>query len=121
VGLHQHPWAISADGQKKWGRVSGEDYPFETSPVVLENGSICCVSTVGMLTYVSPEGDHKWMYYLYAYDYGSPAVGPTGAIYVPDLGGNLNALRAGVVLARTPWPKFRDNARNTGNLQDATR
>jgi len=124
VGVLPHLWAISADGKKKWGRVGGEEeYPFETSPVVLASGSICCVSRLGMLCYFSPEGVMKWMYYLYGYGYGSPAVGPTGAIYVPDggvAGGAFTALRADAALAHTPWPKFRGNARNTGNLRDAT-
>ena len=44
VGVHQHLWAITPDGQKKWGRVGGQDYPFESPPVVLADGSICCVS-----------------------------------------------------------------------------
>jgi len=70
-----------------------------------------------MLSYVTPEGVTQEMYYLYGYGYGSPAIGPTGAIYVPGPGGFI-ALRAGVSLARTPWPKFRGNARNTGNAQD---
>ena len=123
VGVLQHLWAISADGQKKWGRVGGEDYPFDTSPVVLANGSICCVTRYGMLCYADPDGALHEMYYLYGYGYGSPAVGPTGAIYVPDGGvadGGFTALRAGAALARTPWPKFRGNARNTGNIQDMT-
>jgi hypothetical protein len=64
----------------------------------------------------------EWKYYLYRYGYGSPAVGPTGDIYAPDcgvaFGRGFSALRAGVALARTPWPKFRGNARNTGNLLD---
>ena len=122
VGVLQHLWAVNSDGQKKWGRVGGEDYPVDTSPVVLANGSICCVSRYGLLNYVSAEGIVLGMYYLYGYGYGSPAVGPTGAIYVPDCGvagGGLTALRAGASLARTPWPKFRGNARNTGNAQDA--
>jgi outer membrane protein assembly factor BamB len=122
VGVLQHLWAISPDGKKKWGRVGGEDFPFETSPVVLASGTICCVSSYGMLCYYSPEGVPQWMYNLCGYGYGSPAVGPTGAIYVPDrsvLGSGFTALRAGAALARTPWPRFRGNARNTGNLQDS--
>jgi hypothetical protein len=63
------------------------------------------------------------MYHLYGYGYGSPAIGPSGAIYVPDRsaaqGCGFTALRAGAALARTPWPKFRSNARNTGSIQDA--
>jgi hypothetical protein len=117
VGVLAHLWAITSDGKKKWGRGGDEEYPFETSPVVLASGSICCVSSYGMLSYVTPEGVTQEMYYLYGYGYGSPAIGPTGAIYVPGPGGFI-ALRAGVSLARTPWPKFRGNARNTGNAQD---
>jgi outer membrane protein assembly factor BamB len=122
VGVLQHLWAISPDGKKKWGQVGGEDYPFETSPVVLGNGSVCCVTRYGMVCYVTPEGVIQPMYYLYGYGYGSPAVGPTGLIYVPDAGvafGGFTALRAGVELGRTPWPRFRGNARNTGNIRDA--
>ena len=110
--------------RRNGGAVGGEDYPFEASPVVLADGSICCVSRYGMLCYVKPEGVERCMYYLYGYGYGSPAVGPTGAIYVPDCGiafGGFTALRAGAALAHTPWPKFRGNARNTGNVQDAPR
>jgi outer membrane protein assembly factor BamB len=122
VGVQQHLWAISVDGKKKWGRVGGADHPFETAPVVLADGSVCCVSHYGMLCYVSPEGAIREMYFLCGYGYGSPAVGPTtGAIYVPDncVTGGFTAVRAGAALARTPWPRFRGNARNTGNLQDA--
>jgi outer membrane protein assembly factor BamB len=122
VGVLGDLWAISSDGKKKWGQAGDNTNPFETSPVVLANGSICCVSRYGMVSYVSPEGIMKWLYYLYGYGYGSPAVGPTGAIYVPDrgaaFGGGFTALRAGAALAHTPWPKFRGNARNTGNVQD---
>ena len=75
-----------------------------------------------MLCYVTPEGVVQPMYYLYGYGYGSPAVGPTGAIYVPDCGGGggaFTAVRAEASLARTPWPRFRGNARNTGNILDS--
>ena len=122
VGVLQHLWAISADGKKKWGRVGGEDYPFEASPVVLADGSICCVSRYGMLCYVSPEGVLQWMYYLYGYGYGSPAVGPTGAIYVPDLaafGVRFHRVAGGRVAGPHALAQVPGNARNTGNIQDA--
>jgi outer membrane protein assembly factor BamB len=122
LGVLDSLWAVSSDGQRKWMRVGEPNYPFETSPVVLGSGSICWVSCYGMLLYSNPEGVQQWMYYLYGYGYGSPAIGPTGAIYVPDsggvAGGGFTALRAGASLARTPWPKFRGNPRNTGNVQD---
>ncbi len=122
VGVLQYLWAISPEGQKKWGPVGGEYYPIEASPVVLGDGSICYVTSRGMLYYSSPEGASRHLYSLLGYGYGSPAVGPNGMIFVPDWGipyGGFTALRAGATLAHTPWPKFRGNARNTGNLQDS--
>jgi outer membrane protein assembly factor BamB len=123
VGVGAHLWAINSDGKKKWGRTGDDEFPFEASPVVLASGSICCVSRYGVLYYSSPEGVEQWKYQVHPYGYGSPAVGPTGAIYVPDRRvfafGGFSALRAGAALARTPWPKFRGNARNTGNALDA--
>ena len=122
VGVLEFPWAISADGQKKWGRADREGNPFDTSPVVLADGSICWVSRAGQLTYSSPEGGVQNMSYLFWYGGGSPAVGRGGEIYVSDGGAaagcGFTALRAGAVLARSPWPKFRGNARNTGNALD---
>ena len=103
-------------------RLGEPNYMFDTSPVVLKNGFICCVSSYGMLWYADSGGGLQGMYYLYGYGGGSPAIGPTGAIYVPDFGGvaggAFTALRAGASLARTPWSHFRGNSRNTGNAQD---
>jgi len=122
VGVGEFPWAISAEGKKKWGRDDREGNPFDTSPLVLADGLVWWVSGYGLLSTANPEGALTGMYYLYGFGYGSPAVGPTGAIYVPDRGAasacGFTALRAGAALARTPWPKFRGNARNTGNAQD---
>src|SRR5208337_4848497 len=102
VGVLDHLWAISPDGKKLWGRDSDNANPFDASPVVLADRSICCVSRYGMLCFASPEGVYKEMYYLYGYGYGSPAVGPTGVIYVPDQGADaacgFTALRASAAL-----------------------
>ena len=121
VGVNPELWAISPDGQMKWGRVGGEENPMDASPVILADGSIWCVSRYGMLCCFNPGGERREMKYLFGYGYGSPAIGPTGAIYVPDWGvpgRGFSALHAGAALAHTPWPKFRGNARNTGNIQD---
>ena len=97
---------------------------YESEEVMrLADGSICGVARSGLLVNLDPERNWGWSYYLYGYGYGSPAVGPTGAIYVPDCGvagRGFSALRAGASLAHTPWPKFRGNARNTGNAQDTS-
>jgi outer membrane protein assembly factor BamB len=120
VGVLQHLWAINPDGKKKWGRIGGEDRLFESTPVVLADGSICGVKRDGLLFNRDSEENLVWTYYLSGYGYGSPAVGPTGTIYAPDCGvAGVSALRASLPLARSPWPKFRGNARNTGNVQDS--
>jgi hypothetical protein len=75
-----------------------------------------------LIWFHNQDGTVQKTHYLSSYGYGSPAVGPTGMIYAADCGivfGGFSALRADAPLARTPWPKFRGNARNTGNLQDA--
>jgi outer membrane protein assembly factor BamB len=127
VGVGAHLWAISADGEKKWGRTGDAEYPLDSTPVALVDGEVCCVSRYGWLYYYNSEGVLRYMYKVGQYIYGcysSPAVGSTGAIYLPDAipfsSPGFTSLRAGASLARTPWPKFRCNARNTGNLQDAT-
>lgn len=124
LGVHQHLWAITPDGQKKWGRVGGEEYPCDNPPIVLAEGSICWVSRYGVLCFTSQEAVLRYMNYLYGYGYGSPAVRPSGAIYAPNRGAysgcGFTAFRAGAALARTPWPKFRGNPSNTGNALDVT-
>ena len=56
VGVHAHLWAISSDGRKKWEGSGGEDYPLESSPLVLASGSICYVSGYGTLIYAHSGG-----------------------------------------------------------------
>jgi outer membrane protein assembly factor BamB len=124
LGVLGNFWAFGSDGKKKWGKVGDEEFPCDSSPVVLDDGSICGAGRFGVLSYISPEGVGRAIYSPGSYGYGSPAIGPTGAIYVPDQRAyatcGFTALRAGVALAASPWPKFRGNARNTGNALDVT-
>lgn len=123
LGVYAHFCAISPEGKKLWQRFGDELYPFVASPLVLANGFICCVSRSGLLCYMTPEGGVQGKYSLHGYGYGSPTVGPTGQIYTADNTvpfGGFSSLRAGTALARTPWPKFRCNTRNTGNVLDAS-
>jgi hypothetical protein len=120
VGVLEHLWAIHPGGKKKWGSPGGLYLPWESTPVVLADGTILCFWNAGLWGF-SAERDGLWNYSVLLYHYGSPAVGPTGTIYVPDATkaiGGLAALPNGVPLARSPWPRFRGNARNTGNALD---
>jgi outer membrane protein assembly factor BamB len=127
VGVLQNLWAINSDGTKKWGRTDSEYYPgnyyaCEATPIVLADGTIVTVGRPELLSDFSAEMVLQWRYHLARYGYGSPAIGPTGTIYVPGacptIWRGFLALCNNVPLARTPWPKFRGNARNTGNIQD---
>jgi outer membrane protein assembly factor BamB len=119
LGVNKQLWAVTPEGKKKW-QVGAEDF-VEAPPLVFSDGSACFVSRYGMLVAVDPAARHKWAFYLYYHGCASPAVGESGAVYVPGKWRCFYALRAGTPLASTPWPKFRGNARNTGNLGDSRR
>jgi outer membrane protein assembly factor BamB len=123
VAVNASWWGITPDGTKQWENV--QEGPIENSAVALADSSMCFLSYYGLLS--NRDRDHalRWNYYLYGFRHGSPAIGPTGTIYVPDnsignFGAGFTALRASTPLAQTPWPKFRGNARNTGNVRDMT-
>ena len=122
VGVNNSLCAITPDGKTKWQR--GTERLLDTSPVVLADNTVCFVAHEGLVCDVDPEMNLMWTYYVYGYGYGSVAVGATGTLYLPDggkgeFGVGFSAMRLNVPLARTPWPKFRGNARNTGNIQDS--
>jgi outer membrane protein assembly factor BamB len=122
VGVENSFWAISPEGKQKWWR--RVECRIDAPGVVLADGSICIVSRGGYMCGIDPENNLIWTLYLYGYGYGSPTIGPGGTLYTYDssrghLSSGLTAVTLGQPLARTPWPKFRCNLRNTGNALDA--
>ena len=83
VGVMEHLWAIHPDGKTKWGATGGVYNPSEATPVVLADGTIVCFWDAALWG-ISAEPVGLWNYSVLIYHYGSPAVGPTGTIYVPD-------------------------------------
>jgi hypothetical protein len=49
----------------------------------------------------------------------SSNVGDNGTIYCSHSGVTFSAFQNNSTLAKTPWPRFRGNRRNTGNVADA--
>ena len=116
VGVNSGIWAITPDGKQKWSRPTEE--PVEASPIALSDKSVCLVSRTGGLGDVDAENVLKWGHYCYGYGYATPAVSPAGMLYLSEKAGLYSAIPVGASLAKSPWPKFRGNARNTGNISD---
>ena len=124
VGVNGAVWGITGEGKKQWEweyetAKSWPNHSVEASPVVFSDGSVCHFARSGLLITLFFEGNRMcWMCFPGFAGDASPAVGPKGTVYVPSLAG-FTALSTHVRLARTAWPKFRGNARNTGNAKDA--
>jgi outer membrane protein assembly factor BamB len=116
AGVNNDLWSIAPNGKQNWPRVV--DLPVEAAPVALADKTVCCISRLGSLVDVNSERVLQWTYYCYGYGYASPAVSPSGKFYFSDRGANFSAIPVGTPLAKSPWPKFRGNARNTGNIND---
>jgi outer membrane protein assembly factor BamB len=116
VGVNQELWEITAEGRLVWTR--GMSCPVEAAPMALADSSVCVLCRWGFIACLDRERNQKWGTFLYNYSYNSPGIGTDGTVYAPRDGSYLAALPAGVPLAKSPWPKFRGNMANTGNVKD---
>jgi outer membrane protein assembly factor BamB len=113
-------YAITPDGQLKWKFKTG--LTIHSTPLIGADGVIYVVSDDDYLYALLPDGTLKWKIpILLSYEYidSSPALSPDGILYVGSEDGNLYAIyTSSFGLAESPWPKFRRNMRNTGNVKD---
>jgi outer membrane protein assembly factor BamB len=113
VGVNKQLWAITPDGKKKWDR-NVEDL-IQPTPLILADGSICFESGWGVMLNIAPDLTFNWIFP--GVSRAPPAVSPTGEIYVTDAI-RFIAVQNKYPLGKSPWPKFRGNSRNTGNVKD---
>lgn len=111
-------WAVTMEGKQKWYR--GKE-GMDGTAAVLADGGVIFPFRGGQVVNYSHEREHRWITYVYPCGVASPTVGGTGTIYIPGFYKQLVAIHGTSPLAKTPWPKFRGNARNTGNLNDSPR
>jgi outer membrane protein assembly factor BamB len=111
-------WAITPEGKQKWFR-GKED--MDGAAAVAADGSVIFPYRSGLVANYDHERNHRWAHYIFPCGTSSPAIGDSGTIYLPGMWLGLVAIRAHSPLAKTPWPKFRGNARNTGNVKDSPR
>ena len=125
VGVNQTMWLLSQDGkQASWGWGAGL---VEATPVALADGSVCFNSEIGPPVAFGPDKLIKWSardsrgLSIEVHGHASAGIGPNGMLYVNGHDDGLYALESPAPLAASPWPKFRGNARNTGNVKDNAR
>jgi hypothetical protein len=67
---------------------------------------------------IKPNLEFLWQMNLPDYRSASPTVSPRGDIVLPGGWNHIVSYSNGVALASSPWPKFKGNVRNTGNIKD---
>lgn len=109
--------ALTAAGIQKWA--------FETrgvvrsSPAVSADGTIYFGSEDKSLYAVAAHGTKRWEFATAGAIRSPPAIGADGTVYIVSADGNLYAIKGTAGLANSPWPKYRGNLRNTGNVLDS--
>jgi outer membrane protein assembly factor BamB len=120
LGVNRMLWAVTPEGKKKWEQPI--EWDIDTTPTVVGDDFIYIVSWSGDLTLVDSAGHLKWSLRLWNnYGHASPAVGTEGALYIYGKYGKLLKLDTKMPLARSVWPKFQGNPRNTGNVKETSR
>ena len=123
-----HLYAVYPDGREKWrfaAAPSGE--LVWHSPAVAANGVIYAGSTLGNLYALDSDGVELWRFTPFisrrrtrlGFSESSPSIDAAGAIYVCAVYWwcyALMPLENASPLANSPWPKFRHDTRNTGNV-----
>jgi eukaryotic-like serine/threonine-protein kinase len=113
VGVNKFLWAITPEGTKR-----SEHPPIASiiaTPMVVEDNVIYVLFGYSWLYALDADQRNLWSY-LMSRNRASPGIGADGSLYIAGQYKAFCALDTRRPLARTPWPKFRANARNTGHV-----
>ena len=109
-------------GQKKWEFLTRDRA--DASPAIGADGTVY-VGSYDYRVYAldGGTGRKKWQFVTGGEIDSSPAIGADGTVYIGSADGRVYALVGNSPggLANSPWPKFRCNAQNTGNVQSRLR
>lgn len=113
--------AINPDGTARWscepGGKVGSTTSSQSSPAVGADGTIYIGSPNGGVWAMNSDGTEKWHVLTDNDVIGHPTLAPDGSLYVHSEDGTLHAIRTGSNgLASSSWPKYRHDAKNTGNV-----
>jgi outer membrane protein assembly factor BamB len=91
------------------------------TPAVSDKGTVYFLADDGTLYALRADGRLLWRHEIAGDEKGtyytsSPVIGPDGTVYVGSWDGGLYAFRGDGPPARSFWPQYRRDARNTGRL-----
>jgi large repetitive protein len=116
VGIHRgNLYALRPDGQLKWSfQVGGE---IRSTPAVAADGTIYFGADDWYVYALNPNGTLRWKHPTPGMVQSGLTIGFDGTVYATSLDGQLHALHENISpLANSPWPKFKHDARGTGNV-----
>jgi hypothetical protein len=106
-------YAINPDGSLKWKFKTGSYVV--SSPAISQDGTIYFGSYDNYLYAINPDGRLKWEFETGGSVSSSPAISQDGTIYFGSDDSWFYALKTDSYgLAKSNWPKFRNNLQNTG-------
>lgn len=115
LGVNKELWRISADGKKMWDR--GNEDSIEAAPIAYEDLSVSYIHGWGVLRALDRDRNPLWDFQTGGPGEAVAATSTNGTVYV-CASNDLMARGPVQPMARTSWPCFRGNRRNTGNVAD---
>ncbi len=106
-------YALNPDGSLKWTFLATDR--IKSSPAIGLDGTIYVGSADDRLYAINSDGSKKWEFLTGGDIISSPTIGSDGTVYVGSYDDKLYAIEgASGGLTCSPWPKHRQNAKNTG-------
>jgi outer membrane protein assembly factor BamB len=122
LGVNSFLWVITPEGTKRGERNFYLFDPIYASPTVVEDNVVYVLFDNSGLVALDADQHTVWSFSLSGHSRASPGIGADGSLcaadrYKDNVFCALNTRRS---LARTPWPKFRANSRNTGHVNETS-
>lgn len=118
LGVNTNLCSVTPQGKQNWLR--NVDNYMRSTPVALDNGWVVSEADFGTVFAVDALMRLQWACYMYGGAEASPVVSDSGVLYACYNLQSFTAIKPNTLapLARSSWPKFRGNPRNTGNVRD---
>lgn len=106
-------YALTPAGKVKWKLATTRE--IIGAPALAQDGTIYAGARNGIAYALNPNGTIKWEMSTNWEIQASPSIAFDGTTYFANFEGKLLAFEGNSPLAKSSWPKFRRDPRNTGN------